>query len=53
MCLQTNAALNVIGATHGSTDDAPCVFGVPKLVWSEAAKVEGGGTLARGGAKGS
>eukprot|EP00903_Cladosiphon_okamuranus_P018265 g16802.t1 len=34
--------LRVFGATHGSTDDAPCVFGVPKLVWSEAAKVEGG-----------
>ena len=32
----------MFGATHGSTDDAPCVFGIPKLVWSEAAKVEGG-----------
>ena len=32
----------MFGATHGSTDDAPRVFGVPKLVWSEAAKVEGG-----------
>eukprot|EP00752_Nemacystus_decipiens_P018362 g16473.t1 len=33
----------VFGATHGSTDDVPCcVFGVPTLVWSEAAKVDGG-----------
>eukprot|EP00752_Nemacystus_decipiens_P002428 g2287.t1 len=39
-------------STDGSTDDAPCVFGVPKLVWSEAAKEEGGGTMAHGGATG-
>eukprot|EP00903_Cladosiphon_okamuranus_P016679 g15379.t2 len=39
-CLEDD--LRVFGATHGSTDEAPCVFGVPKLVWSEAAKVEGG-----------
>ena len=39
-CLKDD--LRVFGATHGSTDDAPCVFGIPKLVWSEAAKVEGG-----------
>ena len=32
----------MFGATHDSTDDTSCVFGVPKLVWSEAAKVEGG-----------
>eukprot|EP00752_Nemacystus_decipiens_P010711 g9538.t3 len=41
-CLKDD--LRVFGATHGSTDDAPCVFGVPKLVWSEAAKVDGGVT---------
>ena len=35
-CLKDN--LKVFGATHGSTDDAPFVFEVPKLVWSEAAK---------------
>ena len=34
--------LKVFGATHGSTADQPCVFGVPKLVWTEAAKVKGG-----------
>eukprot|EP00752_Nemacystus_decipiens_P018516 g16601.t1 len=39
-CLKDD--LRVFGATHGSTDDAPCVFGVPKLVWSEAAEVDGG-----------
>eukprot|EP00903_Cladosiphon_okamuranus_P019178 g17640.t1 len=39
-CLKDD--LRIFGATHGSTDDAPCVFGVPKSVWSEAAKVEGG-----------
>ena len=39
-CLKDD--LRVFGATHGSTDDAPCVFGIPKLVWGEAAKVEGG-----------
>ena len=32
----------MFGATHGSTNDAPCVFGISKLVWSEAAKVDGG-----------
>eukprot|EP00903_Cladosiphon_okamuranus_P011544 g10868.t1 len=36
-CLKDD--LRVFGAPHGSTDDAPFVFGVPKLVWSEAAKV--------------
>lgn len=30
------------GATHGSTDDEQCVFGVPKLIWTEAAKMKGG-----------
>ena len=40
-CLKDN--LRVFGATHGCTDEAPCVFGVPKFVWSEAAKVERGG----------
>ena len=30
------------GATHGSTADQPCVFGVVKLIWTEAAKVKGG-----------
>eukprot|EP00752_Nemacystus_decipiens_P005558 g5029.t1 len=39
-CLKDD--LGVFGATHGSTDDVPYVFGVPKLVWSEAAKVDGG-----------
>eukprot|EP00752_Nemacystus_decipiens_P017175 g15387.t1 len=39
-CLKDD--LRVFGATHGSTNDVPCVFGVPKLVWSEAAKVDGG-----------
>eukprot|EP00752_Nemacystus_decipiens_P010806 g9612.t1 len=39
-CLKDD--LREFGATHSSTDDAPRVFGVPKLVWSEAAKVEGG-----------
>eukprot|EP00752_Nemacystus_decipiens_P005560 g5031.t1 len=39
-CLKDD--LRVFGATHGSTDDVPGVFGVPKLVWSEAAKVDGG-----------
>ena len=38
----------MFGATHGFTDDAPCVFGVPKLVWSEATKVEGGYLGTRG-----
>ena len=27
--------LKVFGATHGSTADQPCVFGVLKLVWTE------------------
>lgn len=27
---------------HGSTDDEPFVFGVPKLLWTDAAKVKGG-----------
>ena len=39
-CLKDD--LKVFGATHGSTADQPCVFGVPKLVWMEAAKVKGG-----------
>ena len=30
ICLKDD--LKVFGATQGSTDDAPCVFGVPKLV---------------------
>ena len=34
--------LKVFGATHGSTADHTCIFGVPKLVWTEAAKVKGG-----------
>ena len=39
----------MFGATHGSTDDAPCVFGIPKLAWSEAAKkVDGGVPLHAG-----
>ena len=33
----------VFGATHGSMADQPFVFGVQKLVWTEAAKVKGGG----------
>ena len=40
ICLKDD--LKVFDATHGSTDDAPCVSGVPKLVWSETAKVEEG-----------
>ena len=39
-CLK--ADFKAFGATHGSTADKPGVFGVPKLVWTEAAKVEGG-----------
>lgn len=35
--------LKVFEAAHGATDDEPCVFGVPKSCWREAAKVEGGG----------
>ena len=31
----------MFGATRGFTADRPCVFGVPKLVWTEAAKVKG------------
>ena len=31
----------MFGATHGYADQ-PCVLGVPKLVWTEAAKVKGG-----------
>ena len=40
ICLKDD--LKAFGATHGSTADEPCVFGVPKLVWTEAAKVKGG-----------
>ena len=40
ICLKVD--LKAFGATHGSTADEPCVFGVPKLVWTEAAKVKGG-----------
>ena len=40
ICLKDD--LKVFGATHGSTADQPCAFGVPKLVWTEAAKVKGG-----------
>ena len=39
ICLKDD--LKAFGATHGSTADEPCVFGVPKLVWTEAAKVKG------------
>ena len=39
ICLKDD--LRVFGATHGSTADQPCVFGIPKLVWTEAAKVKG------------
>ena len=40
ICLEDD--LKAFGATHGSTADEPYVFGVPKKVWKEAAKVEGG-----------
>ena len=40
ICLKDD--LKVLGATHGSAANQPCVFGVPKLVWTEAAKVKGG-----------
>eukprot|EP00903_Cladosiphon_okamuranus_P020132 g18485.t1 len=40
MCLKDD--LKAFGSTHGSTEDEPCVFGVPKLIWTEAAKVQGG-----------
>ena len=35
VCLKDD--LKMFGATHGSTADQPCVFGVPKLVSTEAA----------------
>lgn len=34
--------LKVLGARHGSTNDGRCTFGVPKLIWTKAAKVKGG-----------
>ena len=39
-CLKDD--MKMFEARYGSTTDKPSVFGVPKLVWSEAAKVEGG-----------
>lgn len=30
------------GARHGSTDGERCTFGVPKLMWTEAATVKRG-----------
>ena len=39
ICLKDD--LKVFGVTHGSTADQPCVFAIPKLVWTEAAKVKG------------
>ena len=46
---------NAFGATYGSTDDEPRVFGVPKASWTEAAKVQGGvqwhASVAKGAAR--
>ena len=49
-CLKED--LKVFGAKHGSTDDEPCVFGIPKPTWEEAARVKGGTSWYAGVAKG-
>ena len=49
-CLKDD--LKVFGAKHGSTDDEPCVFGLPKRTWEEAARVKGGTSWHAGVVKG-
>ena len=51
ICLKDD--LKMFETRHGSTPDKRGVFEVSKLDWREVAKVEGGGTAARGGATGS
>ena len=50
-CLKDN--FKAFGATHGSTEDEPSLFGVPKLAWTEAAKVQGGVPWHEGVVKGA
>ncbi|CAM9706680.1 unnamed protein product [Ectocarpus fasciculatus] len=50
-CLKDD--FKVFRCRHGSTDDKPYMFGVPKLVWTRSSEGEAGCTMAYGGTAGS